>query len=70
MSMSPRRPARNPLISRRYEPSRLQHDSLVSAYASVLPIISRLLGAPAARPRACDRVEAPRGPLKSSVGGA
>jgi hypothetical protein len=32
MSISPRRPKRNPLISRRYEPSRLQHDSLVSAY--------------------------------------
>jgi hypothetical protein len=70
MSMSPRRPARNPLISRRYEPSRLQSDSLVSAYASVLPSISRQLGSPAGRPGAGDGVEAPRGPLKSSVGGA
>jgi hypothetical protein len=70
MSMSPRRPARNPLISRRYEPSRLQHDSLVSVYASLLPSISRHLGKPAGHPGVCDGAEIPRRPLKSSVVGA
>ena len=70
MSMSPRRPNRNPLIRRRYEPSRLQQDSLVSAYSSLLPTISRRLGILAGHPGLPEGVEARRGPLQSSVGGA
>jgi hypothetical protein len=70
MSMSPRRPTRNPLIRRRYEPSRLQQDSLVSAYSSLLPPISRRLGTSADSPGMPEAVAARRGPLKSSVGGA
>lgn len=70
MSISPRRPARNLLISRRYEPSRLQHDSLVSAYSSLLPTISRRLGISPGHPGMPGHVEPRRGPLKSSVGGA
>jgi hypothetical protein len=70
MSISPSRPARNPLISRRFEPSRLQHDSLVSAYSSLWPTISRRLGISAAHPARLEGLESRRGPLKSSVGGA
>jgi hypothetical protein len=70
MSISPRRPPRHPLISRRFEPSRLQHDSLVSAYSSLLPTISRRLGISPGHPGRPERVKARRGPLKSSVGGA
>ena len=70
MSVSPRRPARDPLISRQYEPSRIQFDSLVSAYASVLPGVSCRLGASDRRLGEPDRANAPGGRLRSSVVGA
>lgn len=46
MSSSPRRPAPTPIIARQYDPSRFQHESLVSAYERLIPIISRSLRAP------------------------
>jgi len=70
MSMSPRRPAPTPLISRRFEPSRIQLESLVSAYAYVLPNISCRLDVTARRRGEPDRANAPGGRLRSSVMGA
>jgi hypothetical protein len=70
MSTSPRRPPPAPLISRHYEPSRLQYDSLISAYLLVILDVSRHLGAPARR---CDEpgwADAPGGHSRPSVVGA
>ena len=70
MSTSPRRPPLAPLISRRYEPSRLQYDSLISAYLLVTPDVSRRLGSPARRPGKAGRTDAPSGRSRPSVVGA
>ena len=70
MSKSPRRLTPDPLISRQYEPSRLQLSSLISAYALAMPIISRRLSPARGRssePGGADaRVSEPR----SSIAGA
>jgi hypothetical protein len=70
MSTSPRRPPPAPLISRQYEPSRLQTDSLISAYLLVIPDVSRRLGAPARRSAEPGRADAPGGHSRASVVGA
>jgi hypothetical protein len=70
MSTSPRRPGRDPLISRQYEPSRLQYDSLISAYALVIPAISRRLGPPARHPGEPGGARGRGGHLRPSAAGA
>jgi hypothetical protein len=70
MSTSPRRPPPAPLIRRQYEPSRIQHDSLISAYLLVAPNVSRRLGSPARRPGEVGRTDAPSGRSRTSVVGA
>jgi hypothetical protein len=70
MSTFPRRPSPSPLISRQYEPSRLQYDSLISAYLLVMPDVSRRLGSPARRPGEPGRADAPGGHSRHSVVGA
>ncbi len=70
MSTSPRRPPPVPLISRQYEPSRLQYDSLISAYLLLMTDVSRPLGAPARRSDETGRADAPGGHSRPSVLGA
>jgi hypothetical protein len=70
MSTSPRRPPSAPLISRQYEPSRLQYDSLISAYLLVTPNVSRRLGSPARRAGEADGFDAASGRSRRSVVGA
>jgi hypothetical protein len=70
MSTSPRRTPPTPLISRQYEPSRLQTDSLTPAYLLVIPGVARRLGAPARRCGEPGRADAPGGHSRSSVVGA
>jgi hypothetical protein len=70
MSTSPRRPPPAPLISRQYEPSRLQYDSLIVVYSLVIPEASRQLGSPARRPGESDRADAASGYSRPSVVGA
>jgi hypothetical protein len=69
MSTSPRRPAFGPLINRQYEPSRLQCDSLMSAYSLVIPAVSRRLGQLARRPGEHDGVRMRSGELRPSASG-
>lgn len=70
MSTSPRRPPPAPLIRRRYEPSRLQFDSLISAYLLVIPGVARRLGSPARRPGEPGRADSLGGHSRPSVVGA
>jgi hypothetical protein len=70
MSTSPKRSPPAPLLSRQYEPSRLQYDSLISAYSLVMPDVSRHLGAPARRSDEPDWADAPGGHSRPSVVGA
>jgi hypothetical protein len=70
MSTSPRRPAPDPLISRQYEPSRLQSDSLISAYGLVVPVVSRRLGPPGRRPGELGGARTRGGDLRPSAAGA
>jgi hypothetical protein len=70
MSTSPRRPPPAPPISRRYEPSRLQYDSLISAYLIVMPDVARRLGSPALRSDERAWSDAPGGHSRPSVVGA
>ena len=69
MSTSPSRPDTEPLIGRQYEPSRLQNDSIISAYALVIPPVSRRLGPPGAVP-ANPATPGRGGDLRPSAAGA
>ena len=70
MSTSPRRPAFDPLITRQYDPSRIQKESLVAAYYQLIPISSRRLGSPRSRPGECGRAEVRVGKSRPSAAGA
>ena len=69
MSTSPRRPAHDPPVGRRFEPSRLQHQTLISAYHLVIPAVSRRL-APPRHPGEPGDVRAKGGELRPSAAGA
>jgi hypothetical protein len=69
MSTTPRRSAPASLIRRRYEPSRIQRDSLISAYAIVIPVVSRL-APPTRRLGEPDGARAQGGNLRPSAAGA
>ncbi len=70
MSTPARKPALDPLISRQYEPSRLQHTSLRSAYVLIIPAVSRRLGPSARRRSEPGSARARGGDLRHSAGGA
>jgi hypothetical protein len=70
MSTSPRSPVSDPLVTRRYDPSRIHKESIVSAYDRLLPIISRRLGPPQSHSGESGRAETQVGKPKSSVVGA
>ena len=70
MSSFPRRPASDPLITRQYDPSRIQKHSLASAYGRLIPISSRHLGSPRDRPGEGGRAEVRVGKSRPSAAGA
>ena len=70
MSTSPRRPPSVPVISRQYEPSRLQYDSVISVYLLLMSDVSRPLGAPARRSDEPGWADVPGGHSRTSVVGA
>jgi hypothetical protein len=70
MSTSPKRPVSDPLITRHYEPSRLQYQSLTCAYERVTPIASRRPGSPRCRAGDPSRAGASVAHLSPSIAGA
>jgi hypothetical protein len=70
MNTSPSRPVPGPPITRRYEPSRLQCQTLTNAYQRVIPIVSRRPGSPTCRAGDPIRADAWVGHPGSKVAGA
>ena len=70
MSTSPRRPASDPLITRQYDPSRMQHNSLITAYERLLSMFSHRPGSPRSRSGECGRAEVQVNKPRPSVAGA
>src|SRR3954447_9705787 len=70
MSTSTRRPAHDPPVGRRFEPSRLQRHSIISAYHFVVPVVSRRLAPPVRHPGEPGDLRAQGGkPRPSAAGG-
>ncbi len=70
MSTPARKPALDPLISRQYEPSRLQDHTLICTYALLIPIASRRFGSPRSQSGEPGRAEAWVGDSRPRVAGA
>jgi hypothetical protein len=70
MITSSRRPAPDPLITRQYDPSRLQKEPLSCAYQLLIPIISRRLSSHRCRPGDPGEVDTRVGDPRPSVAGA
>ena len=66
MSTSTRRPAHDHPVGRRFEPSRLQRHSVISAYHLVVPVVSRRLAPPVRYP---GDLRAQGGKLRPSAAG-
>ena len=70
MKTSPKRPVSDPLITRHYEPSRLQDQSLTCASERVIPIASRRPGSRTCRPGDPSKADAWVGHPRPSAAGA
>ena len=70
MSTSLPRPSLRPPVTRRFESTRLQNQSLALAYESLIPVISRRPARPRNRPGADGQVKATIPGLRSKAEGA
>jgi len=70
MSTSMRRPAYDPPVGRRFEPSRLQPDAIKSAYHLAVPAVSRRLAPPVRYSGEPGDLRAQGGALRPSAAGA